>query len=61
MSLINCKINIILTLSANAVLFDTDTTQTTAFAITDTKCYVLVLTLSIQDKAAIEIRIQTHK
>ena len=49
MSLINCKINPILTLSDKCV-FSNDTKAIT-FAINDTKLYVSVVTLSIQDNA----------
>ena len=47
MPLINCEINLILTWSENCVIsFGTGKTK---FAITDTKLYVLVVTLSIKD------------
>ena len=45
--LINCKINLILTWSANCVNFEGD--RETTFAIADTKLHVLVVTLSTQD------------
>ena len=51
MLLINCEINLILTWSANCVLSKTNANQATAFAITDTKLYVPVVTLSTQDNA----------
>ena len=52
MSLINCEINLILTWSANCVIVYTNVAnQGDAFAITKTKLYVLVVTLSTQDNA----------
>ena len=45
--LINCEINLILTWSANRVISEGN--RVTTFAITDTKLYVLVVTLSTQD------------
>ena len=47
MSLISCEINLILTWSANFVISEGDRVKT--FTITDTKCYVPVVTLSTQD------------
>ena len=47
MLLIDCKTNDILTLSANSVV--SFARETIAFAITDTKLYVSVVTLSTQD------------
>ena len=49
MSLINFKINLILTWSDKCVL--SNDTKAATFAITDTKLYVLVVTLSAQDNA----------
>ena len=50
MLLINCEINLILTLSANCVIVSTAAAnQGVIFAITDTKLSVLVVTLSTQD------------
>ena len=65
MSLINCKINLILTWSENCVLTDFVTQAAnpnpypaipainaptnSTFKITDTKCYVPVVTLSTED------------
>ena len=46
MSFINCKVNLILTGSTNCVIFITAANQATIFAITDTKLYVPVVTLS---------------
>ena len=52
MSLINCEINLILTWSANCVNFCTNVAnQNATFAITDTKLYVPVVTLSSQDNS----------
>ena len=48
MSLINCEINLILTWSEKCV-FSNDTKTT--FETTDTKRFVLAVTLSTQDKA----------
>ena len=45
--LINCKVNLILTWSSTCVI--TNSTGAGRFAITDTKLYVLVITLSTQD------------
>ena len=47
MPLINCKVNLILTWSSTCVI--TNSTGAGRFAITDTKPYVLVITLSTQD------------
>ena len=47
MPLINCEINLALTWSENCVI--SSATGTTKFAITDTKPYVPVVTLSIED------------
>ena len=49
MSLINCKINIILTWHENCVISEGD--RATTSKITDTKLYVPVVTLSTQDNA----------
>ena len=51
MSLINCKISLILTWSASFVISNATVNQATTFTITDTKLYVLVVTLSIDDNA----------
>ena len=52
MLLINCEINLILTWSENCVVVSTvAANQGAAFTITDTKLYVLVVTLSTQDNA----------
>ena len=48
----NCEINLILTSFANCVIVYTDiANQDATFAITETKLYVLVITLSTQDHA----------
>ena len=47
----NCDINLILTWSKNSVISTAAANQDTTFAITDTKLYVPVVTLSIQDNA----------
>ena len=49
MPLINCEINLILTWFDKCVL--SNQTEALTFAITDTKFYVPVVTLSIQDNA----------
>ena len=65
MALINCEINLILTWYANYITPIAATTHATTFAITETKLYVLVVTLSTNDNeklfATIKIRIQMHK
>ena len=48
-SLINCGINLILTWSASRLISEVD--RSTTFAITDTKLYDPVVTLSTQDNA----------
>ena len=60
MPLINCEINVILTWSANCVISKVAVNPGTTFAITDTKLYVPVATLSTEDNATFKIRIQTH-
>ena len=49
MPLINCEINLALTLSSTCVI--TNSTGTGTFAVTDTKLCIAVITLSIQDSA----------
>ena len=52
MPLINCEINRILTWSANCAIASTNVAnQNATFEITDTKLYVPVVTLSIQDNS----------
>ena len=50
MALINCEVNLILTWSSTCVIIATNTpNQNATFAITDTKIYVPVVTLSTQE------------
>ena len=50
MPLINCEVNLILTWSSTCVIVSTNIpNQNATFAITDTKLYVLVVTLSTQE------------
>ena len=49
MALTNCEVNLILTCSKDCVI--TNSQGEGKFAITETKLYVLVVTLSIQDNA----------
>ena len=49
MPLINCEVNLILTWSSTCVI--SSATGETKFKITETKLYVLVVTLSTQDNA----------
>ena len=49
MALIDCEINIILTWSDKCAL--SNDTKATTFAITDTKLYVPIVTLSTRDNA----------
>ena len=52
MPLINCEINLILTLSTNFVIVSTSVSnQNSTFQITDAKLYVPVVTLSRQDNS----------
>ena len=52
MTLINCEVNLILTSSSNCVIVYTDVAnQGATFAITETKPYVPVVTVSTQDNA----------
>ena len=52
MPLINCEVNMILTWSENCVIVSTNAeNENETFAITDTKLYVPVITLSRQDNA----------
>ena len=51
MPLINCKINLMVTWSANFVISNAAACQATLFAVTDTKLYVPVVTLSAQNNA----------
>ena len=50
MPLINCEVNLTLTWSSTCVLVSTNNAnQNATFAITDTKLYVSVVTLSTQE------------
>ena len=51
MPLINCEINLILTWFENWVISNAAENQNTTVAITDTKLYLPVITLSTQDNA----------
>ena len=51
MALINCEVNFILTWSSTCVI--TNSTGSGTFKITDTKLYVLVVTLSTQDDSKV--------
>ena len=52
MPLINCDINLVLTWSANCVIVSTNNAnQNATFAITNTRLYVPVVTLSTQENA----------
>ena len=52
MSLINCKVHLILTWSANCVIVYTNVAnQGATFTITKTRLYVPIVTLSTQDNA----------
>ena len=52
MPLINCEVNLILTMPENCVIVSTDVAnQNATFAISDTKIYVPVVTLSTQDNS----------
>ena len=52
MSLINCKVELILTWSKNCVIISTNVVnQNPIFVITETTLYVPVVTLSTQDNA----------
>ena len=60
MPLINCELNLLLTWSASCVIVSTDVAnQNATFAITDTKLYVPVVTLSQQDKAKLLKQLQS--
>ena len=54
MSLINCKVEVILTWSKNCVIISTNIAdQNPTFTITETSLYVPVVTLSTQDNAKV--------
>ena len=57
--LTNCEITLLLTWSASCVIVSTDVAnQNATFAITDTKLYILVVTLSQQDNAKLLEQLQ---
>ena len=57
MPLINCEINLILIWPTNCVIVSTNVAnQNATFAITDTKLYVPVVTLSTQHNAQLLIQ-----
>ena len=59
MPLINCQINLLLTWSASCAIVSTDiANQNATFAITDTKLYVPVVTLSQKDNAKLLEQLQ---
>ena len=49
MPLVNCKINLQLNRSKNCVIVANNADRGTKFSITDTKIYVVIVTLSTQD------------
>ena len=60
MSLINCEITLLLNWSASCVIVSTDVAnQNATFAITDTKLYVPVATLSQQENAKLLEQLQS--
>ena len=60
MSFINCEITLLLTWSASCVIVSTDVAnQNATFAITDTKLYAPVVTLSQQDNADLSEQLQS--
>ena len=60
MPLINCEVNLILTWSANCVIVSTNVAnQNATFAITDTKLYVPVITLSQEDNVKLSQQLKS--
>ena len=60
MSLVNCKINLMLTWSTNCVIVSTNVAnQKAALAIIDTKLYVPVVTLSAQNNSKVLQQLET--
>ena len=56
----NCEINLILTWSEKCVIAsNTDTNSTATFAITDTKLYAPVVTLSTQDNTKLSLQLKS--
>ena len=58
-SLINCEVNLILTWSSTCVI--TNSTGAGRFAITDTKFYVPVVTLSTQDNGKLLQQLEKYQ
>ena len=60
MTLINCEVNLILTWSRNCIIVSSDDAdQNVTFAITDTKLYIPVITLSQQDNAKLSQQLKS--
>ena len=60
MSLVNCEVELILTLSANCVIIYTDVAlQNPTITITEANLYVLVVTLSTQDNAKLSPQLKS--
>ena len=60
MTLINCEVNLILTWSRNCIIVSSDDAdQNATFAITDTKLYIPVITLSQQDNAKLSQQLKS--
>ena len=59
MALISCEINLILTWSENCVTSNAAANQATTFAITDSKLYVPVVTLSTDDNSKLLQRLKS--
>ena len=60
MTLINCEVNLILTWSRNCIIVSSDDAdQNATFAITDTKLYIPVITLSEQDNAKLSQQLKS--
>ena len=57
MPLINCEVSLMLTWSSTCVI--TNSTGAGVFEITDTKSYVSVVTLSIQDNAKLSQQLKS--
>ena len=56
---INCEINLILSCSANCVISNAAVNQATTFAITGTKLYVPVVTLSTDDNGKLSQQLKS--
>ena len=59
MALINCEVSLIVTWSANCVISNAAENQATIFAITVTKLYVPVLTLSTDDNGKLSQQLKS--